>query len=110
MRNRNTNSTYRIRRKQTRSARNGTNVPATFDEVDRVDVVRVDDAGATETTHELCEDVRRDLAPREVAEGRKRDGDRGVDVPAGNTTRDPDTEGGTDRPAKVQREVVLWSA
>lgn len=82
-------------------------MPSSLDEVDRVDVVCVDNACAAEAAHELSKNVGGDLAPGEVAECRKRDRDRRVDVPARDAARDPNTESGTDRPAEVKREVIL---
>lgn len=48
-----------------------------------------------------------DLAPGEVAECRKRNRDRRVDMSTRNAARNPDTEGGTDSPAEVEREIIL---
>ena len=59
-------------------------MPSTFDNVDSVDVVRVDDAGAAETTHELGEDVGRDLTPGEIPEDGEGDA-RGKDSGEGET-------------------------
>ena len=81
-----------------------------LDEVDRVDVVRVDDARPTQPAHDLREDVSRDLAPRELfrPERRHRDRHRGVDVPWGNESGDPSAQSEPDGESEVDRQGVLW--
>lgn len=69
-------------------------MPAAFEEIDGVDVVRVDDARSAQAAHNLGEDIARDLAPREVTERSKCDSDSGINVPARNAARNPYAEGG----------------
>lgn len=87
------NYTYRIRGEKTRGTRHGTYVPATFYEIDGMNVVGVYDARSAQTAHDLSEDEAGNLAPREVAKCSKRNRDSGVDMSTRNTARDPDTKG-----------------
>ena len=63
---------------------------ATLDEVDRMDIICVDDSSTAQSTHELGENVRGNLTPREVlSERRHCDRDRGVNVAWGDPGGDP---------------------
>ena len=81
---------------------------ATLDEVDRMDIIRIDNSSTAQSTHELRENVRGDLAPREVfSEGRHCDRDRGVNVAWGDPGGDPRAQGESHRKAEVDRQGVL---
>lgn len=95
--------TDRIGREEARGPRYCPNAPAALIEVDGVEVVRIDNTGADKTAHDLGEDVTRNLAPGEVAEGGHCNRNRGVDVPAGHTTGEPNTEGSACRGMLVSR-------
>lgn len=60
--------------------------------VDGMDIVGVDNTGATDTAEQLGEDVARDLAPWEASQSCERNGDSGVNVSARNAARDPGTQ------------------
>lgn len=63
-----------------------------FHDIDGMNVVRVDDTGTAEASHDLREDVSGDFTPWEVAESSERDRDSGIDMSARYAARDPDTE------------------
>ena len=67
-------------------------MPSTLDKIDRVDVVRIDERRAAQATHDLRENVDRDLAPREVAESSERDRHGGIDVTSGYPAGHPHTQ------------------
>lgn len=75
--------TYSVGGEQARGSQ-CTDVAASLNDVDGVDVVGIDDPGAAQSAHDLGEDVRRDLAPGEVPECRECNGHCGVDVTSGN--------------------------
>ena len=75
-----------------------------LDEVDRMDIIRIDNSSTAQSTHELGRNVRGDLAPREVfSERRHCDRDRGVNVAWGDPGGDPRSQGQADRKAEVDR-------
>ena len=63
---------------------------AALDEVDRMDIVCVDDPRAAQRAHYVRENVREDLLPGEVSlEGRHCNRDCGVNVARGDPAGDP---------------------
>lgn len=90
--------TYRVCREYARCSKRA-DVPSALHDVDGVNVVRIDDAGAAYTAQELGCPVDRDLLPREVAENGQRECDRRIDVTAGVATGYPNTEGCTGCPS-----------
>ena len=63
-----------------------------FNNVDGVDVVRVDYASSTNAAHDLRENVNRDFAPREISESCERDRDCRIDVSTRDASRNPNSE------------------
>lgn len=76
---------------------------AALDEIDGMDVVCVDDPGAAQSAHDLRENVRGHLAPREVPpERRHRERYRGVNVALGDPSGDPRPQCEADGPSEVE--------
>lgn len=70
-------------------------MPASLVNVDCMDIIRIDNSGAAQCTHELCKDVYRNLSPGKVTQCRECDGHSRVDMSARNSTRKPYAESGT---------------
>ena len=78
---------------------------STFDDIDGMNVVGIDDTGAAKTAHDLGEDVGGDLAPGEVTESGESDCDRRVNVSARDAARDGPSSWGMG----LHRPVDAWS-
>ena len=79
-----------------------------LEDIDRTNVVGVDDPSAAQSTHDLGENVYRHFAPGKVPSERgHRDRHRGVDVATRDPSRDPRTQGEADGESEVDRQSVL---
>lgn len=94
--------TYRIGAEQRRSPGDSPDPTATLEDINRVEVVRVDDGSAAQRTEQLADPEDRDFSPWEAAEDGEGEGDGGVDVAARDAGGEPDTEGGATCPSEVE--------
>ena len=83
---------YGICGKQAGSTRNRAYVATPFDQIDSMYVVGVYDAGTTDTSQDLGEDINGHFTPREVAASGKSDSDRGINMTARYTAGNPDAK------------------
>ena len=81
---------YRVCGEQAGGSGNSADVATTLNKVDCMDIICVHDSSTAQSTHELRENVRGNLTPREVlSERRHCDRDRGVNVAWGDPGGDP---------------------
>ena len=72
-----------------------------------MEVVGIDDESATHSAEELRKNVRRDLAPWEVAECGERNRHSGIEMSARDSARDPDAGCDTYRDVRMFIDVRL---
>ena len=95
---------YRVCGEQAGGSGNSADVATTLNKVDCMDIICVHDSSTTQSTHELRENVRGDLAPREVPPERRHcDRDGRVNVAGRDPGGDPRAQRETDRKAEVDR-------